>query len=324
MVFGTLGTSAQMALPDPNSELGLHCVLVLDALYATCHSPDPWLDVNGTFGLPYRQIRDSLPVLGIADTITINEAPRWLAEALTLLEVEGLISLSRSGGLLAWRFDMTTLGEHDTLQRKCRRSDNLHRDRICRRNFLRWLYDFHRDPVYAPEPQVFLSSPWGTVEGDPFTIREINAALTYLAAKGLIETMPLRLTLSGIERVANHGGSVTDDNQPSPTSITNNFHGQIGNFQLAQANRDVRQDQTINGTSAEEIATLARALAEASVAVGLGGGDQDELRRISSDLERSAQSDQFDEQRVQTLLGWAQGVLAQGTSSHRPKLRGDR
>ena len=224
------GPADKTVVPHPNSELGLHCIRVLDALY-TARSPYPWPHEDKRRpGDDEVSLRACLPVLGLDPGLNRHEVPTWLEESLVMLEGAGLISLTRSYPLPEWDVLVTHRGDLDVVQRKARRANRLHRDTVCRQNLLRWLYDFHHDLLYRPEPQVIFSSPWGTVEGDPFTVREITAALKYLEGKGLIETQPLKLTPAGID-IVNHGGSMPNDQSDAPVSITNNFNGRIGNFQ---------------------------------------------------------------------------------------------
>ena len=86
-------------------------------------------------------------------------------------------------------------------------------------------------------------------------------------------------------------------------------------FQLAQGNRSVNQNQTINGVTAEDIVVLAKALIEAAPTVSHTEEQQTRLKRISSELELFAQPDQFEEQKVRRLLILAREILTQGAGS---------
>lgn len=307
------------ALPHPNTELGIHCIRLLHAVYnAKCAAPRYTNDPFSDGGV---KLSSCLEELGLGDA-SVRDLPRWWDEAVVLLQGAKFVWLSGGSRWDFWGAEagpelvITPDGERDVIRRNVRRSNTLYRAAVCRRNILRWLYDFRHDPVYRPELQVIFSSPWGTVEGDPFGMREIVSACEDLRGNSLVDRRAMVLTAAGIAYIDNGATLASGATAKGrELSITNNFHGGIGNFQLAQGNQSVQQSQLSNGVSAAEIVTLARALKEASESPAMEHVDSAELRRVATELEQVAQADEVDQARVRGLLDWARNIVNEGAGS---------
>ncbi|WUH98732.1 hypothetical protein OHR68_35310 [Spirillospora sp. NBC_00431] len=287
-------------LPDPHTAIGLRCVQVLD-----------WLDQRSPRA---SQVRDFLPTVGIDGTVSQNEAPPWLRQVVSILRNTGLVNVSATlSGYLDYSLWLTDQGIRNAAERAARRRSSPRRRAACRRGILLWLDEC--TDANSPQLERILTTPWGTFEGDLFSVEEISQACQHLAGRGLITERPLGLTSNGIDCVENFDASVADylaTRKGAPVTI-NNFNNISGGL-FAIGNRDVQQHQT-NGVAAADVIAFATALR--SVIPDLDDERASAVSAVADQIEEEANRDDPDQtwllrlaERGRRLLQGAEGIAA--------------
>ncbi|WP_157995967.1 hypothetical protein [Thermomonospora amylolytica] len=296
---------------DANSEIGSHCVRMLDWLHRTQE------ERPGT----YQQVYDYMRLIGLESfggdpNNDLPGCPGWLLDVIATLEEAGLIECHSRGLGAGHRHDMlvlTSRGRRDVAERRERRSELRFRRLICRRNLLRWIYDSSvMNDSQAVSLEEFRGSLWGTVEGDPLTSDEVLEAKEYLEDQGFIVEGGLILSDKGISCVEDYGGQVSDyvaGQQAGGTSFVNHFHAAIGNMQMAQGNRDVQQNQTVDGLDTQALSVLARALEEAAPVLGANEATQAEVAQVAIQLREAVEEGEPNPERIRGILGWGKRIL---------------
>jgi hypothetical protein len=229
------------------------------------------------------------------------------------LNDDGLITFSDAMGFDGYHAMIAGPGRAEIEARRARRSHAGLRRSAARDAVVRWLYA--RPGYEAADLKPMLSDTTCYFECFPFERSELDAALVYLADKGIATGIRLsralltrpRLTDKGEDCVEQFGGSVRDyvrRGEMSGTQHTVNFHGPVSGSNVAWDNQTVTQTATTtSGVVGEELAVLVRAIVEAIPAMGLSEEDANGVQRNAAIIEGELAADQPDQGVVKRVMG---------------------
>jgi hypothetical protein len=255
------------------------------------------------------------------DELGVDNEQLW-RDILRALDREGLIKLAETMGFEGTSMVLTHAGRVEVEARRARRRDPARRNLAARDAVVRWLYARPGHEASGVEPMT--ADPGYLYEAEPFTITDLNAALTYLVNAGLVAGVAAfgapvvrpRLTSKGVDCAEQFGGSVSDYVRRSAGGDTQhhvNFNGAVsGN--VSWSSEHVTQTAT-TGLAATELLSVVRAIAEALPVLGLSTEQADQVRSDLSMIEGELATKQPDRNLIKTLMGRAAAALGTATTS---------
>lgn len=245
-------------------------------------------------------------------------------DLLRSLERDDLLKLSEAMGFEGTSMVITQTGREDVEARRARRSDPALRSMAARDAVVRWLY---AQPAHqAPAVHAIAEDENHFYEGQPLTVKDLDAAVDYLYEAGLVAGKPMmggaiarpRLTKpEGIDCAEQYGGSVSDYQRRANggPQTTVNFHAAVsGN--VAWANQSVQQTATTNsGLAGDELQNMVRAIVEALPVLGLSEDQAGTVRSQLNTIEGELAGGSPDAGVVKTFMMRVVASLASATNS---------
>jgi hypothetical protein len=198
--------------------------------------------------------------------------------------------------------------------------DNLAaRSRLARDALLAWLYDQQDHPQYFAHLQRFLGDARSLVDGQFFSLSDVDGAASYLLEKQLIRGTVIdqtnapgtaRITSAGIDCIEN-GGSVADHLQKrppaGPTGYTFNAPITATNF---AAGDHAQQVASSHGMSGSELRGLMQAIIEALPGLELQPAYAGEVVTIAGEVITETDNDARDPAKLRRTLERLRALLA--------------
>lgn len=231
-------------------------------------------------------------------------------DALRRLEARGDVRLHWLNPAPALPYVMLTQsGATRAESARVRWSNRVFRDRAARNALLAWLHDnegAQQDAVHVAD---FLRDPRSAIDGHFFSGADLDAAVTYLYEKGLIDGQfieeqrypyAVRLTAAGTDCME-LGGDVAEYLTPRPGSITYNFNAPVSGTNVAVGDH-ATQHATINGIDSDSLHVLMNAITQALPGLEMDTQDQKETQDTTNQVIFEIQQHQPDGQRLRTAL----------------------
>ncbi|GAA0909629.1 hypothetical protein [Virgisporangium aurantiacum] len=234
------------------------------------------------------------------------------------LERRGLVITANGMGFDGLAAMLDDAGRTEVEERRRRRAAPALRAAAARDAIVRWLYG--QPQRKANHLQAMLTTPECYYEGQPFSANDLDEALRYLVAKGLIKALRYaggtlhlpKLLDDGIDCVEHFQGSVSAyvrrNDSRGGTNHTVNIGGNVsGN--LAWANETATQTATTAGISTADLVTLVHALVEAIPALGLADRDAGQLELVAEQAGEELTAEAPDLSRLRALMTRAGSIL---------------